>query len=167
MVRSAVGRLPPLLVRTLVAAYERNPAQLKKEAAEIYIIDDASSDDTFWAGMGYKLLHNIPNLNVYRNPRNLGYGGNQKRGLRHAIAKDEVPFERCTEDFPFDTEILIQFNEEGMRIAEIPIPTHYGPEPHQVGFGTDVRYGRGILGSLLQYRLHKSGIRKFRSKPAS
>src|SRR2546425_5954584 len=72
-------------VRTLIAAYERIPARLKKEAAEIYIIDDASSDDTFWAGMGYKLLHNIPNLNVYRNPRNLGYGGNQKRGLRHAI----------------------------------------------------------------------------------
>src|SRR3989442_3733863 len=75
-------------VRTLIAAYERIPAPLKKEAAEIYIIDDASSDDTFWAGMGYKLLHNIPNLNVYRNPRNLGYGGNQKKSLRHAIQKD-------------------------------------------------------------------------------
>src|SRR2546425_10742371 len=75
-------------VRTLIAAYERIPARLKKEAAEIYIIDDASSDDTFWAGMGYKLLHNIPNLNVYRNPRNLGYGGDQKKGLRHGIQKN-------------------------------------------------------------------------------
>src|SRR5713226_2591483 len=73
------------VVSTVVAAYERIPAPLKKEAAEIYIMDDASNDNTFRAGMGYKLLHNIPNLNVYRNPRNLGYGGNQKRGLRHAI----------------------------------------------------------------------------------
>src|SRR2546428_7637125 len=73
------------VARTLIAAYERIPAQLRKEAAEIYILDDASNDNTFSAGMGYKLLHNIPNLNVYRNPRNLGYGGNQKRGLRHAI----------------------------------------------------------------------------------
>src|SRR5207245_8126228 len=72
-------------VRTLIAAYERIPAQLKKEAAEIYVIDDASNDDTFWAGMGYKLLHNIPNLNVYRNPRNLGYGGNKKTGLSPAV----------------------------------------------------------------------------------
>src|SRR2546426_10117242 len=73
------------VARTLIAAYERIPAQLRKEAAEIYILDDASNDNTFWAGMGYKLLHNIPNLNVYRNPRNLGYGGNQKKGMRHAI----------------------------------------------------------------------------------
>src|SRR3989442_5795097 len=78
-------------VRTLIAAYERIPARLKKEPAEIYIIDDASSDDTFWAGMGYKLLHNIPNLNVYRNPRNLGYGGKQKKSLRHAIEnRDDI-----------------------------------------------------------------------------
>src|SRR5438128_8534676 len=67
------------VVRTLIAAYERIPAPLKKEAAEIYILDDASTDNTFWAGMEYKLLHNIPNLNVYRNPRNLGYGGNQRK----------------------------------------------------------------------------------------
>src|SRR3989441_5585060 len=73
------------VVRTLIAAYERIPAPLKKEAAEIYIMDDASNDNTFSAGLGYKLLHNIPNLNVYRNPRNLGYGGNQKKGLRHAV----------------------------------------------------------------------------------
>jgi glycosyltransferase involved in cell wall biosynthesis len=236
-------------VRTLIAAYERIPAQLKKEADEIYIIDDASDDNTYLAGMEYKLLHNIRNLNVYRNPRNLGYGGNQKRGLRHAIEKGydivvvlhgdvqyaperlpdlirpilegqadmafgsrmtghplqggmplykfaankfltavenwalglnlseyhsgfrayacgalkQVPFERCTDDFHFDTEILIQFKEKGMRIAEIPIPTHYGPESHQVGFWTSVRYGLGILGSLLEYRLHSSGIRRFRS----
>jgi len=236
-------------VHTLIAAYERIPAQLKKEAAEIYIIDDASNDNTFWTGMGYKLFYNIPNLNVYRNCRNLGYGGNQKKGLRHAMdrgydivvvlhgdvqyaperipdliqpilegqadmvfgsrmtghplrggmplykflankslttvenlalgmnlseyhsgfrayaceALKQVPFERCTEAFHFDTEILIQFKEKGMRIAEIPIPTHYGPESHQVGFWTGVRYGLGILGSLLEYRLHSSGIRRFRS----
>ena len=237
-------------VRTLIAAYERIPAHLKKEAAEIYIIDDASEDNTFWAGTGYKLLHNIPNLNVYRNPRNLGYGGNQKKGLRHAIEKgydivvvlhgdvqyaperipdliqpilegqadmafgsrmtdhplqggmplykflgnkfltaienwalgmnlseyhsgfrayscaalNKVRFERCTNDFHFDTEILIQFKDKGLRIVEIAIPTHYGPESHQVGFGTSVRYGLGILGSLLEYRLHKSGMLRFHSE---
>jgi hypothetical protein len=71
MARSAVGKLPPLWVRTLIAAYERIPAQLKKEADEIYII--------------------------------------------------------------------------------------------QVGFEPGVRYGLGILGSLPEYRLHKSGLVRLRS----
>src|SRR5256712_3450310 len=234
---------------TLIAAYERIPAQLRKEAAEIYILDDASNDNTFSAGMGYKLLHNIPNLNVYRNPRNLGYGGNQKKGLRHAIdrgydivvvlhgdvqyaperipeliqpilegqadlvfgsrmtghplqggmplykfvankvltalenwvlglqlseyhsgfraysceALQQVLFEQCTDHFYFDTQILIQFKEKGLRIREIPIPTHYGPESQQMGFLTGVRYGLGILVSLLEYRLHKSRFVRLRS----
>src|SRR5437899_11451086 len=97
-------------VRTLIAAYERIPAQLKKEAAEIYVIDDATNDDTFWAGMGYKLLHNIPNLNVYRNPRNLGYVGNQNNGLRHAVdrwshvgAVPRAPLQYARERFPAPT----------------------------------------------------------------
>ena len=237
------------VARTLIAAYERIPAQLRKEAAEIYILDDASNDNTFWAGMGYKLLHNIPNLNVYRNPRNLGYGGNQKKGLRHAVdrgydvvvvlhgdvqyapecipdliqpilegqadlvfgsrmtghplqggmplykylgnkfltalenwalgihlseyhsgfraysceALQQVSFEKCTDQFHFDTQILIQFKEKGLRITEIPVPTRYGPESHQVGFWTAVRYGLGILVSLLEYRLHKSRVVRLRS----
>jgi glycosyltransferase involved in cell wall biosynthesis len=238
------------VARTLIAAYERIPAQLRKEAAEIYILDDASNDNTFSAGMGYKLLHNIQNLNVYRNPRNLGYGGNQKKGMRHAIDRGynivvvlhgdvqyaperipdliqpilegqadmvfgsrmtghplqggmplykfvankaltalenwvlgmqlseyhsgfraysceallQVPFEECTDHFYFDTQILIQFKEKGLRIREIPIPTHYGPESQQMGFGTSVRYGFGILGSLLEYRLRKSRLVRLRSR---
>jgi hypothetical protein len=78
-------------------------------------------------------------------------------------ALNRVRFERCTDDFHFDTEILIQFKERGLRIAEIPIPTHYGPESHQVGFWTSVRYGFGILVSLLEYRLHKSRFVRLRS----
>ena len=78
-------------------------------------------------------------------------------------ALNKVPFERCTDDFHFDTEILIQFKEKGMRIAEIPVPTHYGPESHQVGFWTSVRYGLGILASLLEYRFHKSRFVRLRS----
>ena len=78
-------------------------------------------------------------------------------------ALDKVPFERCTDDFHVDTEILIQFKERGMRIAEIPIPTHSGPESHQGGFWTGVRYGLGILGSVLEYHLHKSRFVRLRS----
>jgi len=68
-----------------------------------------------------------------------------------------------TDQFHFHTQILIQFKEKGLRIREIPVPTHYGPESQQMGFGTGLRYGLGILISLLEYRLHKSRFVRLRS----
>ncbi|MEO7165899.1 MAG: glycosyltransferase [Spartobacteria bacterium] len=40
----------------------------------------------------------------------------------------QVPFEKNTNDFHFDTEIIIQFVLKKLRIAELPIPTFYGEE---------------------------------------
>ena len=74
-------------VKTLDAAIRRIPPSLKNKVAEIYVFDDASDDNTYLAGIGYKLLHNIKNLNIYKNPKNLGYGGNQKKGYNYAIRK--------------------------------------------------------------------------------
>lgn len=39
-----------------------------------------------------------------------------------------VPFERNTNDFHFDTEVIIQFFFAKLRIVERPIPTYYGDE---------------------------------------
>lgn len=73
------------VVSTLIAAYERIPAKIKKGASIIYCLDDHSGDNTYFAAMGYKILRRIENFRVFRNARNLGYGGNQKRGYRYAI----------------------------------------------------------------------------------
>lgn len=43
-------------------------------------------------------------------------------------ALQRIPFERNTNDFHFDTEIIIQFLRAGLRIRELPIPTYYGDE---------------------------------------
>jgi 2-polyprenyl-3-methyl-5-hydroxy-6-metoxy-1,4-benzoquinol methylase len=40
----------------------------------------------------------------------------------------QIPFEKNTGDFHFDTEIIIQFVLRKLRIAELPIPTFYGDE---------------------------------------
>ncbi|MBF0160851.1 MAG: glycosyltransferase [Magnetococcales bacterium] len=44
----------------------------------------------------------------------------------HALKK--IPFHLNTNDFHFDTEIIIQLQQAGLRIAEKAIPTHYGDE---------------------------------------
>ena len=50
----------------------------------------------------------------------------------------QIPFERNTNDFHFDTEIIIQLVLKNLRIAELPIPTYYGDEICHVN-GIEVR----------------------------
>ena len=40
----------------------------------------------------------------------------------------KIPFRLNTDDFHFDTEIIIQLVRAGLRIDEVPIPTYYGDE---------------------------------------
>ncbi len=67
----------------------------------------------------------------------------------------ELPFERNTDDFDFDTQIIVQLLDRGMRIAEIPIPTYYGDE---ICYVNGLRYARDVVRDVLQYRLGKVGF---------
>jgi glycosyltransferase involved in cell wall biosynthesis len=233
-------------VKTLDAAIRRIPTSLKSKVAEIYVFDDASDDNTFLAGIGYKFLHKVKNLNIYKNPKNLGYGGNQKKGYNYAIKKKydivvmlhgdvqyapekipdlikpiedgkadvvmgsrilghplrqgmplwkyvgnrtltfienvmlginlseyhtgfrafrvdalkDIPFNRNSNDYDFDTEVILQLLLKKKTIKEIKIPTHYGPESHQISFLLSIRYALRIMRSLIQYRMHLMGWKK-------
>lgn len=190
--------------------YDRLPAN-----CEILLSDDASPDSTFAAAQKAALSCPVP-VRVLKNPRNLGYGGNQKLGYEIAIqegfeavvmlhgdgqyapellpemlapilegnadvvlgsrmlrkqdalaggmpiykwignqvltgientivganlsefhtgyrayriaALRRIPFHHNTNDFHFDTDILVQLLRVGAVFHEIPIPTHYGQE---------------------------------------
>jgi glycosyltransferase involved in cell wall biosynthesis len=228
-------------VDTLIAAIERIPAEIKEKCEEIYVIDDASPDNGYYAALGYKHLHNIKKLNVFRNKNNLGYGGNQKKGYNYALGKNydivvmlhgdvqyapekipelikplengaadmvigsrilgrpikqgmpiwkyignrfltfvenkmlglnlseyhsgfraysldalkKVPFNSFTNNYHFDTEMIIHFKDKNLRISEIPIPTHYGPESHQISAKKSFFYGLNILQLLWNYKFKK------------
>lgn len=67
----------------------------------------------------------------------------------------DIPFERNSDGFDFDTEIIIQLHEAGKTIREIPIPTYYGDEIcHVNGLG----YARDVTVDALRYRLHRMGF---------
>jgi glycosyltransferase involved in cell wall biosynthesis len=48
--------------------------------------------------------------------------------LYSVAALRQLPFERNSNDFHFDTDIIIQLHFANMRIVELPIPTFYGDE---------------------------------------
>ena len=73
--------------KTLPSVLDRIPDQIKEIVEEIFVIDDASSDNTYLLAKGYKHERSLKKLNVYKNEKNRGYGGNQKRGYSYAINK--------------------------------------------------------------------------------
>jgi len=70
---------------TLAGVLDRVPTSFRRRITQVFVCDDASEDSTYLVGLGYKQLSQDLPLTVIRNPRNLGYGGNQKAAYRLAI----------------------------------------------------------------------------------
>jgi glycosyltransferase involved in cell wall biosynthesis len=72
---------------TLRKVLDRIPEEVWNKVEEVFVFDDESQDDTYLVGMGYKAFHGKAKLSVFRNEKNLGYGGNQIRGYEYAIGQ--------------------------------------------------------------------------------
>ncbi len=229
-IREVVFRIPPQLLST----YD----------VDVLIIDDSSRDATFEKG---HLVSKDPGLpfpiTVLFNPRNQGYGGNQKLGYHYALQQDydfvalihgdgqyapeclpelleplrkgeaaavfgsrmltpsgarkggmplyklvgnkiltwvenkllranlsefhsgyriystralaAIPFDRNSNDFHFDTEIIIQLLIAGLPIKELPIPTYYGDE---ICYVNGMKYAANVVVAASKARLQESGL---------
>jgi len=67
----------------------------------------------------------------------------------------EAPFELNSNDFDFDTDILLQAKFLGKIVKEFPIPTFYGQEKSNVRL---IKYGIDILMTTLRFRMQQIGI---------
>ena len=202
---------------TLLKVLERIPEKLFSNfETEVLVIDDASADSTYEVGKSKADEWTRCKLTVLQNPKNQGYGGNQKLGYEYAIRNgfdsvallhgdgqyapeklpdlmqpiadgdadavfgsrmmirggalkggmpfykyagnkilttfqnsvlgtsltefhsgfraycvrvlEKIPFQLNSNDFHFDTDIIIQLVMGNHRIVEIPMPTYYGDE---------------------------------------
>jgi len=66
-----------------------------------------------------------------------------------------VPFELNTNDFHFDTEIIIQFLLAGRKIVELPIPTYYGDEICRVN---GIKYALDVTKAVIVARSQQLGL---------
>lgn len=66
-----------------------------------------------------------------------------------------IPFEFNSNDFHFDTEIIIQLLLGDFRIAEVSIPTYYGDEICRVN---GVRYAKDVLLATVGSLLHRLNV---------
>lgn len=232
---------------TLPKVLDRIPAAVRDEVEEIFVIDNDSADNSYLIAVGYRHHHQDHKLSVFRNVRNLGYGGSQKVAYQYAIeqgydvvamlhgdaqyapeylvellrpfrhdttvdlvfgsrmlgdpmaggmpivryvgnrvltwiqnrvlgtrlsefhsgyrifscrALAKIPFTNCSDDYHFDTEIIVQLTSAGKSIVEVPIPTRYGNERSYVNIWS---YGLNVLLVMAQYVLHRRGWRYSRT----
>ena len=69
-----------------------------------------------------------------------------------------LPFDRNSDDFVFDNQILAQAVIFGARIGEISCPTRYFHEASSINFRRSAVYGLGVLRTSLQFLLAKWGV---------
>lgn len=75
-------------VNTLAQTLKRIPSIIFDIVEEIFVFDDASTDDTYLLAEGFKQVYGIDKMTVRMHAQNLGYGGNQKIGYLYAIEKN-------------------------------------------------------------------------------
>lgn len=245
------GRIGILIVAynaesTLDAVLRRIPPQVADKVEEIFVFDDCSTDLTAEVGGRHKDSPVAKKLTVHRNPVNLRYGGNQKKGYQYAMdrgldvvvllhgdgqyapevmeellapieagradlvmgsrmmipgaalsgrmplykyfgnrilsrtqnallgtrfsefhsgyraysvrALRSLDFAAMTDEWHFDTQIILRFLESGYRIEEVPIPTYYGEEICRVnGVPYAFKCIRATLGHALRMQF-RSGM---------
>ena len=227
---------------TLAKTLDRIPDEVRGDIEEVVVSDDHSQDSTYLVGLGYQQTSDLP-ITLIRQPKNLGYGGNQKAGYNLAIehgldivvmlhgdgqyapasmpdliaplvsgeadavfgsrimikgaarkggmplykyvgnrilskfenaalgteltefhsgyraysveALKRIPFEQNSDGFNFDTQIIIQLHDAGMRITEVPIPTYYGDE---ICYVDGMGYAADVTKDVIAYRLQKAGF---------
>ena len=86
--------------------------------------------------------------------------------LYSVAALQQLPFHLNTNDFHFDTDIIIQFLFAGFHIKEIPIPTYYGDEICHVD---GLKYAWNVVKSTLLARVQRLSLlyrRKYDVWPA-
>jgi 2-polyprenyl-3-methyl-5-hydroxy-6-metoxy-1,4-benzoquinol methylase len=71
----------------------------------------------------------------------------------HALAKIEMA--QMTDDFHYDTEIIIKLQHQGFQIEEVPIPTYYGEE---ICYVNGMKYARNVIRAICRYILTKRSV---------
>lgn len=71
---------------------------------------------------------------------------------------EQIAWERNSDNFLFDNQIMAQIVSKNIKIGEISCPTKYFPEASSISLKNSAVYGLGCLGVSVRYRLHRWGI---------
>jgi len=99
----------------------------------------------WWRYWGNRFLTTLQNksLNTAFSEGHSGY----RAYNRHLLEK--IPYQRFSDDFVFDSQMIVAAVRSNMRIVEVRVPTRYAFESSSISFLSSIKYGINTLQSLL------------------
>jgi hypothetical protein len=74
---------------------------------------------------------------------------------------EKIPYKNNSNDFVFDTELLVQAVYFGFRIGDVPVPVRYFDEASSINFSNSLVYGLKTLSTLVKYCINHSGLKQY------
>lgn len=107
--------------------------------------DPRAGGMVWWRYWGNRFLTTMQNW-VLETKLSEGHSG-YRAYSRKLLAT--IPYQEFSDDFVFDSQMLVAVARRRLPIAEVTIPTRYTQESSSISFPASVRYGLATLRSLL------------------
>ncbi|MEW6056213.1 MAG: glycosyltransferase family 2 protein [Bdellovibrionota bacterium] len=145
------GQYAPELVLEFVKRWEEEKADVVLGSRMIEKSRARAGGMPFYKWIGNQVLTTFQNYTVGSalSEFHTGYRAYDTGFLK------KIPFELNTNDFHFDTEILLQAFALEAKVAEFSIPTHYGDEICHVN---GMQYAWDVVKACLEYKFQKIGF---------
>ncbi|MGH9213915.1 MAG: glycosyltransferase [Acidimicrobiales bacterium] len=147
----ADGQYAPELLPELVAPLDRGETDAVFGSRMMVPRDALRGGMPLYKYVGNKILSTFENRVTGTNLTewHSGYRAYSVAALR------DIDFEQNSDEYDFDTGIILQLHEAGKRIVEIPIPTFYGDE---ISYVNGMRYAKDIVRDVIRYRANQLGL---------
>ncbi|MDP2341927.1 MAG: bifunctional glycosyltransferase/class I SAM-dependent methyltransferase [Deltaproteobacteria bacterium] len=148
----ASGQYPPEVLGDMLKAIDDGVADAVFGVRSVEMLASLEGGVPLYKFLGNRALSTLENLMLHTPLSELHSG-------HRAITADalrSIPFDRNTNDWHFDTQVIIQLVAAQMRLAEIPIGNYSSAE---IGVVNGVRYAAQVARSVAAYKLHEVGLR--------
>jgi len=156
------GQYDPAIIPNLCRVIEDGEADIVLGSRWLGI-DPAKAGMPWWKRIGNRFLTAAENrvLGLHISEYHTGYRAYSRRFL------EAIPFLENSNDFVFDTQVLIQAAAFGFKIGEVPAIGKYHEDASSVSFRTSTVYGLKTLAALARYVGHRAGFKCVWLTPAS
>jgi GT2 family glycosyltransferase len=147
------GQYDPAIIPNLCKVIEDGEADIVLGSRWLGL-DPARAGMPWWKRLGNRFLTGAENrvLGLHLSEYHTGYRAYSRRFL------EAIPFMENSNDFVFDTQVLIQAATFGFKIGEVPAIGKYHADASSINFWTSTVYGLETLRALLRYVLHRAGF---------